>query len=128
MILLDASFVIAFLDGADVHHAAAEKLLVRAIDDDLAASSHTMAEVFVVPVRDGQLESVQVALRHLEVAELPFPANAAVRLAQLRAVTHLLMPDCCVLLAAEDAGAVVASFDDRLAQAAEDLGLVVLRR
>ncbi len=55
----------------------------------------------------------------VEIEELPFPADTAVRLAQLRASTGLRMPDCCVLLAAEDAGASVASFDDRLAQASE---------
>jgi predicted nucleic acid-binding protein len=37
------------------------------------------------------------------------------------------MPDCCVLLAAEDAAAKVASFDERLAQAAEKRNLPVLR-
>ncbi len=47
---------------------------------------------------------------YLEIQELPFPADAAVRLAQLRATTDLKMPDCCVLLVAEDAGASIASF------------------
>ena len=54
-------------------------------------------------------------LHMLEVNELPFPPDSAVRLAKLRASTGLKMPDCCVLLAAADAGATVASFDGRLA-------------
>ena len=92
------------------------------------ANSLTLAEVLVVPVRDGRLDPVQAALRDLEVQEVPFPVDTAVRLAQVRATTGLRMPDCCVLLAAEDAAASVASFDERLAQAAEDRNLAVLRR
>jgi predicted nucleic acid-binding protein len=128
VIVLDASVIIAYLDGRDGHHAVAETLLAHAIDDDLAANSLTLAEVFVVPVRDGRLDPVRAALRDLEVQELPFTADTAVRLAQLRATTGLRMPDCCVLLAAEDAAASVASFDERLAQAVEDRNLPDLRR
>lgn len=128
VIVLDASVLIAYFDGEDDHHAAAEQLLAQAVDDDLAVSSLTLAEVLVVPVRDGRLDQVRAALRDLEVQELRFPADTAVRLAQLRARTGLKMPDCCVLLAAEDAAASVASFDERLAQAAEDRSLAVLRR
>ena len=128
MIVLDASVLIAYLDSDDNHHVAAEALLVGAIDDDLGANPLTLAEVLVVPARDGRLESAQTVLRELEVDELPFPRDTAVRLAQLRASTGLKMPDCCVLLAAEDAGAAVASFDDRLARTAEDHNLTVLGR
>jgi predicted nucleic acid-binding protein len=127
VIVLDASVLIAYLDGEDDHHAAAETLLAQAIDDDLAANSLTLAEVLVVPVRDGRLDQTLAALRDLEIQELPFPADTAVRLAQLRATAGLKMPDCCVLLAAEDAAARVASFDERLAQAAEKRNLPVLR-
>jgi predicted nucleic acid-binding protein len=128
VIVLDASVLIAYLDSDDNHHVAAEALLVGAIDDDLGANPLTLAEVLVVPARDGRLESAQTVLRELEVDELPFPRDTAVRLAQLRASTGLKMPDCCVLLAAEDAGAAVASFDDRLAHTAEDRNLTVLGR
>lgn len=128
MIVLDASVLIAYLDSDDNHHVAAEALLVGAIDDDLGANPLTLAEVLVVPARDGRLESAQTVLRELEVDELPFPRDTAVRLAQLRASTGLKMPDCCVLLAAEDAGAAVASFDDRLARTAEDRNLTILGR
>jgi len=127
VIVLDASVLIAYLDGEDDHHAAAEALLAQAIDDDLAANSLTLAEVLVVPIRDGRLDQTLAALRDLEIQEVPFPADTAVRLAQLRATAGLKMPDCCVLLAAEDAAASVASFDERLAQAAEKRNLPVLR-
>ena len=128
MIVLDASVLIAFLDGDDSHHAAAEQLLTNAADDDLAVNPLTLAEVLVAPVRANRADPVLAALHALEVQELTFPADTALRLAQLRASTGLKMPDCCVLLTAEDAGATVASFDERLAQAAESRNLTVLRR
>jgi predicted nucleic acid-binding protein len=37
------------------------------------------------------------------------------------------MPDCCVILAAEDAAGAIASFDERLAQTAEKRNLSVVR-
>jgi predicted nucleic acid-binding protein len=127
VIVLDASVLIAFLDSEDNHHAAADQLLTRAIDDDLAVYSLTLAEILVAPVRDDRLDPVLAALHALEVQELPFPADTALRLAQLRATTGLKMPHCCVLLAAEDAAASIASFDERLAQTAEMRNLPVLR-
>jgi predicted nucleic acid-binding protein len=128
VIVLDASVLIAFLDGDDNHHGAAEQLLTEVIDDGLAVNSLTLAEVLVAPVRHGRLNGALAALQALEVQELAFPANTAVRLAQLRADTGLQMPDCCVLLAAEEAAASVASFDYRLAQTAEMRNLLVFRR
>lgn len=126
MIVLDASVLIAYLDGSDAHHESAEALLIGAIDDDLGANPLTLAEVLVVPARTGHLDTVLSMLRDLEIESLPFPADAAVWLAELRARTNLKMPDCCVLLAAEIAGASIASFDTRLTQAAEDRNLPVL--
>lgn len=127
MIVLDASVLIAYLDGDDDHHPAAETMLTRAIDDDLGVNSLTLAEVLVTPARNGRLEPVLAALRDLEITELPFPPDTATRLAQLHGRTGLRMPDCCVLLAAEDSGGALASFDERLAQAAEDRNVLVLR-
>ena len=128
MIVFDASFLIAYLDSDDAHHSVAEELLAGVVDDEFGANSLTLAEVLVAPARDGRFEAAQTALRDLEVAELPFPADTAVRLALLRASTRLKMPDCCVLLAAEGSGAAVASFDDRLTQTAQGRDLPVLGR
>jgi predicted nucleic acid-binding protein len=126
VIVLDASVLIAYLDSDDSHHAAAETLLMEAVDEDIAANPLTLAEVLVAPARQGNLDLAQTALRALEVSELPFPPDTSVRLAQLRASTGLKMPDCCVLLAAEQATATIASFDDRLRQAATDRNLFIL--
>jgi predicted nucleic acid-binding protein len=128
MIVFDASVLIAYLDAHDDLHGDADTLLATAIDDDFGANSLTLAEVLVAPVRTGRLEVVKRAWRELEVNELPFPSDPAVCLAQLRVTTGLKMPDCCVLLAAGEARATLASFDDRLVQAAEDRNLATLRR
>ena len=127
MIVLDASVLIAYLDAEDAQHRTAESLLAREIDEEFAANPFTLAEVLVGPSRTGRLQAARAALRELEINEQPFPRDTAVRLARLRADTGLRMPDCCVLLAAEDAAGRVGAFDDRLIRAAEGLGLVTLR-
>ena len=127
MIVFDASVLIAYLDAEDAQHHKAESLLAREVDDEFAANPLTLAEVLVGPSRTGRLDAARSALRELEVAELPFPADTAVRLARLRADTGLRMPDCCVLLAAQDADARIAAFDERLIRGAEELGLEALR-
>lgn len=127
MIVLDASVLIAYLDSDDAHHTRAETLLARDIEDDFAASTLTLAEVLVMPARERRLDAARDALEGLEVSELAFPTGSAVKLAQLRTGTTLTMPDCCVLLVAEEHQARVASFDDRLSAAAASRGLVVLR-
>ena len=123
MIVLDASVLIAYLDGEDEHHEAAEALLAREIDDDFGANPLTLAEVLVVPARDDRLDEARLALRELEVEELPFPGDTAIRLARVRSETALKMPDCCVLLAAEQVGGRLASFDDGLRRAAIERSL-----
>jgi predicted nucleic acid-binding protein len=128
VIVLDASVLVAYLDGSDAHHDRAEALLAQEIDDDFAANSLTLAEVLVVPARNDRLEMVRAALDELEVREVPFPPDAAITLARLRAETGLKMPDCCVLLATEANNARLASFDEGLnkAAAARSVGLVPL--
>jgi len=126
VIVLDASVLIAYLDAEDAQHHKAESMLAREIDDDFAANPLTFAEVLVGPSRTGRLDAARSVLRELEIAEQPFPADTAVRLARLRADTGLRMPDCCVLLAAQDTSARLATFDERLVRGAEELGLDAL--
>jgi predicted nucleic acid-binding protein len=126
VIILDASVLIAYLDRDDAGHRRAQKLLAREIDEELAANPLTLAEVLVVPARDGRLAQVQAALADLEIQELAFPSHTAVKLALLRAGTGLNMPDCCVLLAAEGVGARLASFDASLLRAAATRGLATV--
>lgn len=119
MIVLDASVLIAHLDAGDAHHERARERLLDAAGQPFAASPITLAEVLVGPIRAGRLREARGALDTLGVTELPLPANAAERLALLRAETQLKLPDCCVLLAAHEAECPVLTFDERLARAAD---------
>jgi predicted nucleic acid-binding protein len=123
VIVLDATVLIAHLDSGDAHHDAAETRLLELAHEPFGASSITLAEVLVGPARSGRLSDAQAALHALGVAELTLPVDAAERLAALRATTELKLPDCCVLLAAEEAPAGVLTFDARLAREAARRGL-----
>jgi predicted nucleic acid-binding protein len=125
VIVLDASVLIGYLDELDAHHPAARALMSAAIDDDLAVNTLTLAEILVVPVAQGTLETILAVLRDLDVKELGFPPDAAIQLARLRSTTGLRMPDCAVLLSAQAAGASIASFDDRLTSVAGQLAVPV---
>ena len=123
MIVLDASVLIAHLSAADARHERATQLLLAAGDEPFAASPLTLAEVLVGPARAGLLERASVVLRQLGVTAVALDTDAPARLATLRAITGLKLPDCCVLLAAEQAGAAVLTLDDRVAAAARERGL-----
>ncbi len=130
MIVLDASVLIAHFDATDSHHYRAGELLLLAADQDrtLGASLITLAEVLVGPARAGRIDEATAALGRLRVCTVTLPPDAAFRLATLRAATTLKMPDCCVLLAADQVADAIATFDDRLADAACNHGLTVWGR
>jgi predicted nucleic acid-binding protein len=129
VIVLDACVLIAHFDETDVFHKDAGALLGSAADEPLGASPVTLAEVLVGPARVGRLDRATAALAQLDVRTIALSEDAPVRLATLRAGTSLKLPDCCVLLAAEQSGgARVATFDDRLGSAARERGFRVLGR
>jgi predicted nucleic acid-binding protein len=123
VIVLDASVLIGHLDGGDPHHTSAQNLLEASGEETLGASTITLAETLVSPTRAGRLIDAQTALQRLGVVELTLGENAPGRLAQLRAEVGLKLPDCCVLLAAQEQTGLVASFDSDLLAAARNLGL-----
>ena len=124
MIVVDASVLIAHLDERDALHARAGDVLLRAADRRLGCSPTTLAEVLVGPARRDRIAAARAAVTELEVEEIPLGDDAPFRLAALRAECGLTMPDCCVLLAAQDAAAEgVLTFDDALAREVERLGL-----
>ncbi len=125
MIVLDASVLIGHLDGRDPHHDSARALLEASGAEPLGASAITLAETLVAPARAGQLKKAEAALGRLSVSELELGEGAPGRLAQLRADTGLKLPDCCVLVAAQQHAGLLASFDDGLRKAARKLGLTV---
>ncbi len=122
MIVLDASVLIAHADEHDAHHGQAVDLLDET-SDPLGASPITLSEVLVRPVRDGILERAQQYIADLGVEPIGLGDDAPMRLAVLRAETGLRLPDCCVLLAAQQTQGSVLTFDDRLARIADGLGL-----
>lgn len=128
MIVIDASAMIGLLGIEDALHHKAEQTIDRALAQNrpLGMSTVTLAETLVTPTRAGRVTATLAYLDRLEVAEVPVAFGSGPRLAELRATTGLKLPDCCVLLAAQDAGAAVLTFDDRLRDAAEQLGLEVV--
>jgi predicted nucleic acid-binding protein len=124
VIVVDASVLIAHLDETDALHARSREALDRSTSQPLGCSSITLAEVLVGPARHGRLDAARAAVAALEVGEIPLGEDAAIRLATLRADTGMKLPDCCVLLAAQDAAATaILTFDDALIRGAERLGL-----
>lgn len=123
MIVLDASALIAFLDPSDALHSAAVSRLLALESHRLLLSPITHAEILVGPARAGTFAATEAALDTLGIGEVALPPDAAPRLAELRVQSGLKLPDCCVILAAQQSRCAVLSFDDRLAAAAGELGL-----
>ncbi len=123
MIVLDASVLIAYLNASDRHHAKAINLLEALSGEAWGVSSVTLAETLVYPARAGRLEEAESALVGLDLQELLSGGGAPGRMAEMRADMGIKLPDCCVLLAAQDNDATVASFDVGLLSAARKLGL-----
>ncbi len=126
MIVFDASVLIAHLNPADAHHQRASSLLRRAGDLEFAASPITPAEALVAPARAGAADRAAALLRDLEIETVDLTPESPARLAGLRSETGLKLPDCCVLLAAAQVDAAVATFDDRLAEAAGRRNLTIV--
>jgi len=126
VIVLDASVLIAQLDAGDFHHPRARSLLAQSGIEPLGSSALTLAETLVAPARAGRLEEAQAALERLGIEELDLGEDAPSRLARLRADTSRKLPDCCVLLVAQEHDGAVASFDSALSEAARKLGLKTL--
>ena len=126
MIVLDASVLIAHLDERDAHHERATELLAGSGTESLGAGTVSLAETLVAPARAGRLGEATAALERLGIQELPLSTAAPTHLAQLRADTGRKLPDCCVLLAAQEHAGTVASFDVALVDAAGGIGLTTL--
>jgi predicted nucleic acid-binding protein len=125
VIVLDASVLIAHLDERDAHHERAGRLLAMTDVEPLGASTITLAETLVAPTRAGRLDDVVAALDRLGVTELRLGNEAPAALARLRVEVGCKLPDCCVLLAAQEHGGTVASFDSALIDAARGIGLSI---
>lgn len=121
MIVLDASVVIAHLSPGDPHAERAMEVLDT--EEELAMHPLTVAEVLVRPAQDGAEEDIAAVLGRLGIEQLSVERDEPVRIARVRAEARIRMPDACVLAAALRWGAAVATFDVRLARAAESLAI-----
>jgi predicted nucleic acid-binding protein len=114
VVVLDASVVIAFLDGEDAHHGAAVEALGLARGQELIIPCSAYAEILVDPWRRGP-ESVAVVKRFLEEAGIriePLSAVIAERAARLRARHRALrLPDALVLATADTLGGSALTCD-----------------
>lgn len=127
MITLDSGVLIAHFSARDAHHTSATVLLERAAlaGQVLYMNPINHAETLVHAAKIGAEQEHFETIESLGVTVLPPPADAGVRLAQMRAATGLKLPDCCVILTADQSGSRVATFDSRLARAARQLGIEV---
>ena len=121
MIVLDASVLIAHLAGGDAH--ADRALDIIDTEEELAIHPLTLAECLVGPARVQREDEALETIERLGIEQLPFGADQPLALAKLRASTSLKLPDCCVLAAAIEAGARLATFDDKLARIARERGV-----
>lgn len=126
MIILDASVLIAHLDGDDPLHERGTDLLTAHAGQPMGACVITIAEVLVGPARARRLDAAMGAIEQLGITIHQLEHDAAPRLALLRSEMGLKMPDCSVLLTAEWVRGTLATFDDRLARRALAAGLTVI--
>lgn len=126
MIVLDASVLVAHLSPSDAHHEAATQLLLAATDESLAVHALTLAEVLVGGVKIDKGAELLADLQAIGLGLAVRDDDEPLRLAELRALTGLRLPDCCVLDAAQTNAAQLATFDRALAAAAGRLGVTVL--
>lgn len=126
MIALDSGVLIALFDANDAHHAAAEALFTIHASEPMTIGPINLAEVLVRAARENRDREMLADLRALDVATTSLPDDAATRLARLRATTRSKMPDCCVLLTAEQTSARIATFDEGLKESARVLNLQIV--
>ncbi|MGN6412995.1 type II toxin-antitoxin system VapC family toxin [Flexivirga sp.] len=126
MIALDAGVLIALFDANDAHHAAAEEIFAANPSEPMTIGPINQAEVLVRAARENRDQQMLADLRALGITTTALPDDAATRLARLRANTRSKMPDCCVLLTAEQTSARVATFDEGLQESARSIGLAVV--
>lgn len=127
VIVLDASALIALLDGADSHHLAVSVVLRETARETWGVSALTLAEVMTRAAEDEEtLVELSETLADLELTVDALGWDDVEALAVLRARSGLRMPDCCVLLVAQRRGGRILTTDTTLGRRARALGLDVL--
>ena len=124
MIMLDANVLISFWSEVDVHRSDAYAILDT--EDDLVLHPVTLAETLVWPIRDSREQEALDDIARLGIEHHTPLIDEPLRAARLRAETGLKLPDVYVLAAAIEHGAVLATFDRRVADTARERGVTVL--
>jgi predicted nucleic acid-binding protein len=125
--VLDTDVVIAALDRADAHHAAAAKAFDQfvATGTELVICTVNYAEALVRPAEEeGSLRAAVDAIASLGI-RTSSPDAALARVAARRRALGISLADGFALATAERAGAELASFDQRVRRALQsvDVGL-----
>lgn len=124
MIVLDASVLIAHMAESGAH--ADRALEILDTEDDLVIHPMTLAESLVGPVRAGLEAEALDTVDRLGIERFTAAVDEPLALARLRVRTGLKLPDCCALVSAEREGAMLATFDTRLAATARSRGVSVI--
>ena len=124
MIVLDAGVLIAHLATDDVHQDAAFEILDT--EEDLLIHPLTLAEALVHPARRGTELDDLARIDSLGLLRRDENVDEPVQIARLRAASLMKLPDCAVLATAEQFGATLATFDQRLADIARSRGVEVV--
>jgi predicted nucleic acid-binding protein len=123
VITLDASVLIAHLNPADPHHAAATDVLLDGTPGELLVHTITLAEVLVGGARVGRGAAMRDDLFAAGIVVASHDVDEPLRLADLRASSGLKLPDCCALDVAIRNQAPLATFDRALGAAANRHGV-----
>jgi predicted nucleic acid-binding protein len=120
--LLDSSAFIAFLNPADKHNSDATQRIASAQSIEIHEVS--VAESLVRASAHEAVPHVLFVLERLEATIVNSTGvEGAVRVAIIRHSSGLPLPDCYVVDAARELGEPVLSFDAKLNQAAQEMGL-----
>lgn len=123
-VTLDASALIALTSKHDPHHVQAVSLMRSSLlRRDLLVHPINMAEAAVRPTARGVVETVRGIWQLLGVLVADVDEGQAWRLASLRVTTGLQVPDCCAVDTAQRTATPLATFDQRLARQAANLGV-----
>jgi predicted nucleic acid-binding protein len=120
-VVLDADVVIGALDGSDPHHEQARALFTgwQERGDTRLISVVSLTEVLVAPAADRRrLRGAREAIAALGVAVQQPGEAIGVEAARLRSTHPISLPDAYCLATAHHAGAALASFDEKVLQAA----------
>lgn len=123
MIVFDAGVLIAHLNETDAFHRAARDFFDEFEEFDFGANVVTIAECLVRPAQLGHASQTEAKLDRLHLIRLDLPAEAAARVADIRAHAKLKMPDAIVLYTAEREGVELVTTDAALARAAGERGV-----